>query len=191
MAYQTYITEALVCGSRPSNTSDKSYLLFSREAGMVYATARSVREERSKQRYALQEFSYIRATLIRGKGGWRVAGVEPITNIYFETRDRGTRKLLRNITGLLRRTMQGEVAHQKLFDDVVSSFLECNNYDSESLELLLSLRILRELGYVAPQGAYRNLLEGEHAYGGIAHLTDKQRVECQSAVENALSSSQL
>lgn len=56
MAYETYTTEALVCGTFNRNTADRSYLLFTREAGMLYADARSVREERSRQRYALRTF---------------------------------------------------------------------------------------------------------------------------------------
>ena len=48
MSYQTYITEALIVGSFDSNTADKSYLLFTKSAGMLYASARSVREEDRK-----------------------------------------------------------------------------------------------------------------------------------------------
>lgn len=191
MAYQTYITEALVCGSYDSNTSDRSYLLFSREAGMVYATARSVREERSKQRYALQEFSRIRATLVRGKGGWRIAGVEPLSNMYFDAGTRDARKTLRNVIGLLRRVMQGDTPHQELFDDVMASLAKCNEYDSETLELLLTLRILRELGYVAPHEAYKNILANPFAYEGVKTLSDTERKHCERAVEQALLSSQL
>ena len=109
MAYQTYITDALVCGSMVHNTSDRSYLLFAREAGMVWALAKSVREERSKQRYALQEFSHIRATLIRGKNTWRVAGVEPHDNFYFKAANRDARNFIRSVVLLLRRVMHGEV----------------------------------------------------------------------------------
>ena len=191
MAYQTYITEALVCGSRNSNTSDRSYLLFSREAGMVYATARSVREERSKQRYALQEFSHIRVTLVRGKGGWRIAGVEPIGNIYFDTTERGARKTLRNTINLLRRVVQGDTPQPELFDDVVTSLRQCGHYDSESLELLLALRILRNLGYVAPHPMYNTMLSCSFAYEAVHELTDERRTSCRRAIEQALESSHL
>ena len=88
MAYQTYITEALVCGSIDNHSADRSFLLFTREAGMVYAHAKSVREERSKQRYALQVCSHIRATLIRGKSDWKIAGVDPLQNFYAQTTTR-------------------------------------------------------------------------------------------------------
>ena len=191
MAYQTYITEALVCGSRDNNTSDRSYLLFSRDAGMVWATARSVREERSKQRYALQEFSIVRATLVKGKGGWRIAGVEPKANMYFDADRRDVRKVARNTIRLLRSVLQGDTPHPALYDDVVESLRSAKEYDSELLLLLLSLRILRELGYVAPEAAYQHVLECQYAFEGIGALTEKSTESCKRAVEQALISSQL
>jgi len=191
MAYARYITEALVCGSRDNNTSDRSYLLFSRDAGMVWARARSVREERSKQRFALQDFSHVRATLVSGKGGWRVAGVEPIQNFYFDTVERDERGLLRNIVRLLRRIMQGETPHPDIFDDVLNSLQVAHAYDARKLELLLSLRILHALGYIAPERVYTDLLSLPHAWSGLEKLTNEGRVACESAVTHALEHSQL
>jgi len=88
MSYATYTTEALVCGSRNNNTSDRAYLLFTEEVGMIWASARSVREERSKQRYALQDFSLIRVSLVKGKSGWRIGSVEATCNPFMEARSR-------------------------------------------------------------------------------------------------------
>ena len=119
MAYQTYITEAIVCGSFDNQTSDRLFQLFTREGGMVYAHAQSVREERSKHRYALQVCAHARVTLVHGKRGWRVTGAEPLHNFYFLTQTREARAFVRNILLLLRRVVQGETAHEKIFDDVV------------------------------------------------------------------------
>lgn len=191
MAYQTYITDALVCGSKNSNTSDRAYLLFAREAGMVWASARSVREERSKQRYALQDFSHLRATLIRGKSGWRIAGVEPIVNGYFTTETRETRTLLRNILKLVRRVMHGEDPHPEIFDDIVTTFNTCHAYKAEDLEGILSLRILYRLGYVPPDAVYDSLLSHAYAYEGASSYTNAQRTSTVAAIEAALHNSQL
>lgn len=57
---------------------------------MLYASAKSVREERSKQRYALQEFSHARVTLVRGRSGWKVTGAEAIADLYALAETRGT-----------------------------------------------------------------------------------------------------
>jgi len=158
MAYQTYITEALVCGSRAHNTSDRSYLLFTREAGMLYAQAKSVREERSKQRFALQEFSYIRTTLIHGKSGWRVAGVEAIENLYMKEPAREARGFLRGIVLLLRRLIQGETPHPELFDEVLEVLIKHRHRTSGIGEQVLTVRILGMLGYLSPNAFVAALL---------------------------------
>ena len=191
MAYQTYITEALVCGSRDSNTYDKSYLLFTREGGMVFASARSVRKEKSKQRYALQDFSHVRVSLVSGKGGWRIAGVESFENMYFIANGREARKLVRNTTSLIRRIIQGESPHQEVFDDVMSSLHECNDVNQNKLELVLSLRVLNFLGYVPARSEYSYLLESQNAYDEIDKMDDKQISLCESTVQSALLNSQL
>lgn len=150
MGYKTYITEALVCGSRPSNTSDRSYLLFTREAGMLYANAKSVREERSKQRYALQEFSYVRTTLIHGKSGWRVTGTEPLTNVYTNKRTREARALVRNVIRLLRRLIHGEFPHDALYDEVRGVLMRFSEGNETDIEEIFTLRVLHMLGYISP-----------------------------------------
>jgi len=191
MAYQTYITEALVCGSSNRNTSDRTYFLFTRDGGMVRASARSVRKETSKQRYALQDFSYIRASLVSGKAGWRIAGVESFGNLFFLAESREARALVRNIVRLLRRTVQGEEAHQELFDDVISSLRKCNELNQNKLETILSLRTLYLLGYVSPKDSYTSLLNAKYAYDELGEFDEKQEASCRSAIEHALLNSQL
>jgi len=191
MAYQTYITEALVCGSRASHTSDRSYLLFARDAGMLYATARSVREERSKQRFALQEFSHIRVTLIHGKSGWRIAGVEPIQNLYTPQTSREARAFLRNIVRLLRRVMHGETPHEMMFDDVLQTLMTPSMVNYQNVECILSLRILSALGYVATQPQFSKFLEAPSVTVVVDMLDESTYAVCSRVIEEALAESHL
>jgi len=85
------------------NTSDKSFLLFTRDNGMLFATAKSVREEVSKQRQALQDFSRIRVSLVKGKTGWRIGSVESLRNDFSAAYDRETRGSVVSLYRLLRR----------------------------------------------------------------------------------------
>lgn len=151
MSYQTYITDALVCGAKDSNTSDKSFLLFTREAGMLFASARSVRMEKSKQRFALQEFSLVRVTLIKGKSGWRLGSVEAIDNFYTAAIDKSARGSVVRIFRQLRRFIHGEEPAIGLFDfvldalQVVTQTVTNRNFVDDYIHLhMLSL-----LGYVA------------------------------------------
>jgi recombinational DNA repair protein (RecF pathway) len=191
MAYQTYITEALVCGSYDSNTADRTYLLFAREAGMVLAYAKSVREERSKQRYALQICMHIRATLVRGKAGWRLAGVEPIESLYAAAVTREARALLRNSVLLLRRVIRGETAHTEIFDDVLTVLKQSGVYDPEKLETVLAFRILHALGYVDAGASGAVLLSPQFPYTQLDVLTDAEYTVYREAIAHALTQSQL
>jgi DNA repair protein RecO len=191
MSYKTYITDALVCGARTSNTSDKSFLLFTREAGMLYASAKSVREERSKQRYSLQEFSIIRVTLVHGKAGWRITGAEPILNVYTIQRTREARALVRNIIRLLRRLIQGEVPHELLYDEVVTILRTEHTGKEGPLEEVLTLRVLNMLGYIAPTEEIASLFAPTDI-GRLAGALDPTMAHTRSAIiEKALRESHL
>jgi DNA repair protein RecO len=192
MSYKTYITEALVCGARASNTSDKSFLLFTREAGMLYASAKSVREERSKQRYGLQEFSYIRVTLIHGKSGWRITGVEPIQNVYALQGAREARALVRNIIRLLRRLIQGEVPHSELYDEVKGVITRMHEGREEIIEEVLTLRILHSLGYIAPHPELGTVLSTDCSIDVILDELEPEMKQARKAIiEGALRESHL
>lgn len=150
MSYHTYTTEALVCGSFLHNTADKVFLLFTRELGMLYATAKSVREERSKQRFALQDFSLIRVSLIKGKQGWRVGSVEADTNYFAKADDRLTRGSVVLLFKTLRRFIHGEEPLLKLFDFCLLTLNDLYKIEGDRVvwNLVLQLKILYELGYV-------------------------------------------
>jgi recombinational DNA repair protein (RecF pathway) len=192
VAYPTYITEALVCGSTESRSADRFFLLFTKDAGMVHAHARSVREERSKQRYALQECSHIRATLVRGKSGWRIAGVESIDNLYARAETREARALLRSLMLLLRRVIHGEIVHAGIFDDVLEACAAAGQHTPQALETAATLRILHALGYVPPQPAYEAVLAEDFSFANSADLlTTEAETAAHAAIQNALLESQL
>lgn len=150
MTYVTYTTKALVCGTFNRNTADCSYLLFTREVGMLVATARSVREERSRQRYSLQDFSLIYVSLIKGKSGWKIGSIEAQKNYYHLATDKTTRGNITSLTRLLRRFVKGEGAEPYLFDYVVMAFDELSNVVQENSFVLMvvQVHILAILGYV-------------------------------------------
>ncbi len=161
MSYKTYITEALVCGSVNNNTSDKSYLLFSKEAGMLWATAKSVREERSKQRCALQDFSNIRVSLIKGKSGWRIGSVEALGNPFMHADSRAKRGTINFVVSQLRRYVHGEIQLPKVYADAFAllSYEEIHSEQNILIRELFLVRLLSELGYVAPTSSWAPVID--------------------------------
>jgi hypothetical protein len=82
--YHKHTTRAFVLSVSPSGEKNHFITLFTREFGMIRAKAQSVRVSDSKLRYALQEYSYIEVSLVKGKDIWRITNALPIYNIYFE-----------------------------------------------------------------------------------------------------------
>jgi DNA repair protein RecO len=150
MSYKTYTTRAIVCGTFNRNTADRSYLLFTREAGMIYADARSVREERSRQRCALQDFSLIRVSLVKGKRGWKIGSTESQKNYYHCSVDKAARGSVVGIYRLLRRFLKGEEPHVDLFEYVHNSLevLAKEIQHRSFVEMVVRVHILGFLGYV-------------------------------------------
>ncbi len=150
MAYVTYTTEAIVCGSWSRNTADGSYLLFTKEAGMLYADARSVREERSRQRYSLQEFSHIRVSLVKGKAGWKIGSVTSLKNYYHEAYDKIARGSVVSVIRLLRRFVRGEEPAPDLYHYVseLLALLACPVPQRTFVQIVAQVEVLARLGYV-------------------------------------------
>lgn len=150
MSYATYTTDALVCGTWSRNTADRSYLFFTREAGMLYAEARSAREERSKQRFALQDFSLVRVSLIKGKSSWKVGSIESKQNYFMDAQSKEGRGSVVATVRFLRRFFSGEQAAPVLFDYVIEALTllvkECTQ--REFIEKSVQVHILLHLGYV-------------------------------------------
>lgn len=192
MAYTTYTTDALVCGTYDRKTADRSYRLFTRELGMVWADARSVRLEKSRQRMALCDFSLVRVSLVRGKGGWKVGSVAAHHNFYHSAINQAARGSVVTIVRLLRRYVQGEVAEPALFDFVVESLHVLSNDVPERIfaDQVITLRILAELGYVARPNVPPELLaQSPHLLPGL-HSSQNATLVIR-LLETAESASQL
>ena len=108
MAYHIYHTEAIILGAQAMGDGDRIFSLYTRDLGVLFAHAKSVREGRSRLRYALQTFAHVEVDLIRGKHGWKIISarsVDPLADVW---RDEQKRYVLAQHAQLLRRLIQGE-----------------------------------------------------------------------------------
>lgn len=192
MAYQVYTTDAIVCGSWERGEHDRSLLLFTRDVGMVIARAAGARGVRSKLRYALQDFSQVRVSLVRGKQSWRITGVEPNGNLYFVAKSRDGRAAMLRGVRLLRRLIHGEEIHAELFsvaNDGLSYLITLESKD-ENAETLFALRVLYQLGYIASDDAYRFAVDARTLEEAVTQLGEHAEAMSRQ-VEGALLVSQL
>lgn len=193
MSYKTYTTEAIVCGSVHHNTSDKNYLLFTKDAGMVWASARSVREERSKQRCALQDFSHIRVSLIKGKSGWRVGSVESYGNAFMDAESRMQRGRVNFTVAQLRRYVHGEIPLPKVYDDAFELMQSMETAAEQNIQVqqIFSVRLLAELGYIAPAVAWVDIVTAPSIADALEVYSNDKVSAVTSAIQMGMQASHL
>lgn len=160
--YHIHHTRGLILSSVPIGEANKFYRIFTKDAGLVGATAQAVREAKSKLRYTLQDFSWVDLDLVRGKDVWRItSAIEAESG----TRSVECRDLFARVCALVSRLLHGEGRHDDLFAELraLNDFLRSERLSeaqSASLETLAALRILTHLGYFDQKG-YEDYVGGE------------------------------
>lgn len=126
---------------------------------MLWASARSIREERSKQRCAMQDFSRIRVSLIKGKSGWRIGSAEALGNPFLNAQTRIERALINFVIMQLRRYVHGEVPLDVIYSDAMEILEKPNMFvqDAVGTQKVFALRLMSDLGYIAPSPVLQTL----------------------------------
>jgi DNA repair protein RecO len=146
-------TSGFIVGSRPRGETGKLLTIFTREFGLIYASAQGLRSESSKLRYHTQDFSFGTYSLVRGKEYWRLTGADS-TIRPFQHLNKAKSDTIARLTIILKRLLHGEEAHPEVFDLCLGCGRFLTNVGDLSVENLLSLeslsvaRLLHGLGYV-------------------------------------------
>lgn len=148
-----YHTEAYVLNEKPNGEASKVFILFTRDFGLLYASAQGIRFEKSKLRFALQKYSLVNVALVYGKTGWKITNAYSISNLYYQFNSSYPFKFIVRIFSLLTRLINGEERNESLFEIIYGTvfFLQKNNLSEEQVrdvECVLVFKILNNLGYI-------------------------------------------
>ncbi len=202
MAHHIYHTRGLILWSMPTGESNRFYKIFTEELGLVGAIAQSVREEKSKLRYVLQDYSWVTLDLVRGKEVWRItsAGVWTEDGIEVGVIQHSTFNIQHSVPfarmcSLVLRLVHGEGREDNLFHDLVSmsEFLQKDSVDVKlelALEAIVALRILAHLGYLDVV-KYKNFLYPTPLTTACLLEFEKIRISVLPSINEALRESQL
>lgn len=151
--HHIYHTHGFILGSVGHGEANKTLVIYTRELGLVRARAQGIRLAKSKLRFGLQDFSYAKIDLVRGKDVWRVTSGSTVDSFPFARANRNTLLLIAQISKLIERLCNGEEANSRIFDEIIQAFYLLDNPDikketCESIEMYLVLRIVHNLGYV-------------------------------------------
>lgn len=192
--HHIYHTEGIILGSKNYGETGKYYSIFTRDLGMVYASAQGVRKMSSKLRFILQDFSYIKVDLVQGKDFWRVTSASKTNKLEQLSKNSGTLKVLSNIASLLKRLLAGIEPNEALFDDLLNglSILEKikEKEELENIEIVIVLRILNNLGYIGGDEMMQSLVRSPFE-GNLIFEVSKSRREVLHQINKALKETHL
>ncbi len=149
--HHIYHTEGIILDSVNFGETGKYYSVFTRDFGMIYASARGVRKMSSKLRFVLQDFAYLKIDLVKGRDFWRITNASK-TNRLERLFKPEVFPVFVNISKLLKRLLAGEDSNRNLFVDLLNglSILEKSKTKDElrNIEVVIVLRVLNNLGYI-------------------------------------------
>jgi DNA repair protein RecO len=187
-------TEGIILSSKNYGEAGKYYFVFTRDLGMLCASAQGVRKISSKLRYILQDFSYVKMDFVRGKDFWRITSASKTNKLGELKKQKEKLAILFNISNLLKRLLAGEEANPALFDDLVHGFSfleksEANDHFS-NIEVIIVLRILDNLGYLAKHEVLEEMVRSPFEEN-LVFEASRKRAKILSEINKALGESQL
>lgn len=193
--HHIYHTKGFVLSSKSRGEADKILVLYTRELGLIKAVAQGIRLEKSKSRFALQDFSLADIDLVRGRDIWRVTSSKPENSFPFLRTDKKSFELFFKIAKLLDRLCPGEESNKNIFDAMVQVFhlLDSGSVTTENreaMELYLVLKIMHELGYIGESKTLNEYLNGDFENKKIYSLL-KEKKFIIANINNAIRQSHL
>jgi recombinational DNA repair protein (RecF pathway) len=195
--YHLYHTQAFVLRSTDTGEANKYYSLFTREFGLIRASAQSVRAAHSKLRPGLIDYAHTNISLVRGKNTWRLTSAVSIGNVYQElSGSKEVSRMFARSFALLSRLLQGEEKNAELFDHVLSAyhFARHGSYNSmfvSNFEYVLVLRILHSLGYVGSAPEIVGFINSLYWSDEVLQRMDHVKVSALQEINKSLKASQL
>ena len=193
--HHIYHTHGFILSSRNKGEANKMLTVYTREMGLVRAMVQGIRLNKSKLRFALQDFSYANVDFVRGKDIWRITSASNISTFPFARASRESLLIIARISKLLERLCDGEESNEKIFDDFLQSLyllddVSLSKSSREALELHLVLRIMDSLGYIGESDALVDYLGGKIDLEKTEILL-KEKKSIISHINKALNESQL
>jgi DNA repair protein RecO (recombination protein O) len=194
--YRKYHTKGFVLKSIDLGESSKSFFIFTEVLGLVRASARSVRDLKSKLRYGLSDYAFSDLTIINTKNGWKITGASDIFNFYSAIEGRRSKIICANIFVLLKKLLPENESQPVIFKTLVKSFHFLTDHEPttiqlKSLEYLMVLRILKSLGYLDSQNFWFGFIESEEFNVSILDDFSNFQGKAVLAINRSLRESQL
>lgn len=183
MSHHIYQTRAFIIDSLDTGEANKFIAMFTEDLGLIYVAAQGVRLVQSKLRPSIQEMSFSKVSLVRGRELWRLTSAEKLISLADRRIHADLRKVSAEILQFVRRLVQGEEKHDALFTYVIEffEFLLKNSAFSithiSALSALSRAGILHELGYGSHDALMMDLCASDSTGTGDAKRVGRRITE--------------
>lgn len=166
MSHHIYQTKAFIIDGSDTGEANRLITLFTADLGFIYAAVQGVRLMKSKLRPSIQDMSFSKVSLVRGKEMWRMTDSEKLISLHDRRIHPVLRKLFAENLMFLKRLSQGETRHEELFNflsrfcDFILKNPAFSAAHVEVLDLLAKINILHELGYGSDEDAIKEFSSG-------------------------------
>jgi len=169
MSYHIHSTEAVILKKFDVGEADSLFSFFTRDFGRINIKAQGIRHLKSKLRYHLSGFSFVRISFVATSGDcWRLVDAEEHKVMDNTKKDEDKKNSIFKIFYLLERLIQGQESDQELWEKVCEFlvFLEDNELDEKELKNLtvsMALDIVAHLGYADKRKCSNSILAIQQA----------------------------
>ena len=131
---------------------------------------------------------------MQGKDFWRVTSASKTGKLGGISKNPGTFAVVSNIANLLKRLLAGVEKNEALFADLMNGLTVLEKWkiaeELGSLEIIIVLRILNNLGYIGQNERLRNLVKTPFEENMIFEISESRR-EALREINKALKESHL
>ena len=198
MSHHIYQTKAFIIDSIDTGEANKLLTIFTQDLGLMRIAAQGVRLIKSKLRPSIQNYSFSKVSLVKGREYWRLTNAEKLISLYDKRIPLETRKGMIRILMFLRRMTPIEIKHTDMFNLVSSLYsfilehkLFIDTHGLTSIESLVTLRILDALGYGNDDAELKKLSSGTDWTEEIILESIPLQEAIQKHIQNALENSHL
>lgn len=159
MSIEKYTTEAFILKEYERDENDMVYKVWTRDFGIIFVLARSIRKITAKLRMVIKKNDFILITIVKGKDVWRLTGAEEYKQNNASTSSATyinidwQFKAKKIISEAINKLIEEKKTYKKLFDRLESIFILEDNYktfsfvDINKFKLLIMYIVLVDTGY--------------------------------------------
>lgn len=191
--HRLFVTEGIVLAKRGAAEANSIVAIVTPMLGLVRASARSARAERSKLRYGLEPLTLGRFSFVQGKREWKLTGAERVSHELLP-QGMAARSAAGRVARLVLRLIPGQEPVPRLFEVLRTGLVALAQAkearEAAGIEYLLVLKILSVLGYV-PHTQELAAFAGEDFSLDAALRAHAARAQLARAINEALKASGL